>query len=149
MSARLPWFQGLEEIITLVINEDECGEVLDLNLPYSLHAQLGILHALDAPDAALGEDSGHAADGAEVETSVLEAGVGDDLRAVALGDHDEGGAVVLELIHVGIHAVGRGGAHGAAGVSGGRLGRAGQNARRLPLRLHGPHHGQPHGPVCG
>jgi hypothetical protein len=50
LSARLPRFQGLEEVVALVINEDECGEVLYLNLPYCLHAELWIFYALDALD---------------------------------------------------------------------------------------------------
>lgn len=43
----------LEEVIALVIHEDEGGEVLYSDLPDSLHAELGILNALDALDAAL------------------------------------------------------------------------------------------------
>ena len=50
---RAPRLQGLEEVITLVINQDECGEVFHLNLPDSLHTQLRILDALDALDARL------------------------------------------------------------------------------------------------
>ena len=45
--------QLLEEVVALVIDEDEGGEVLDLNLPDGFHAELGILHALDALDATL------------------------------------------------------------------------------------------------
>ena len=48
-----PGLQGLEEVITLVVHEDEGGEVLYLNLPYSLHTELRILYALDALDTAL------------------------------------------------------------------------------------------------
>ena len=39
-----------EEVVTLVINDDECGEVLNVNLTHSLHTELGEvnnLHALD------------------------------------------------------------------------------------------------------
>ena len=50
---RAPGLQGLEEVITLVVHEDEGGEVLHLNLPYSLHTELRILYALDALDTAL------------------------------------------------------------------------------------------------
>jgi hypothetical protein len=48
-----PRFQGLEEIITLVIHEDKGGEVFHLNLPDGLHAKFRILYALDALDTAL------------------------------------------------------------------------------------------------
>ena len=49
--ARAPRFKCLKEVIALVIDEDESGEVLDLNLPDCLHAEFGILHALDRFDA--------------------------------------------------------------------------------------------------
>ena len=43
----------LEEVIALVIDEDECGEVFYRNLPDGFHAEFGIFHALDTLDAAL------------------------------------------------------------------------------------------------
>ena len=43
----------LEEIVTLVIYEDEGREVLDTDLPDSLHSELWIFNAFDASDAAL------------------------------------------------------------------------------------------------
>lgn len=76
-----------EEIVALVINEDECGEILNLNLPDSLHAQLGILEKFNLLDAVLGKDSGGAADRSQIESAVLVASVGHLLAAVALGDH--------------------------------------------------------------
>ena len=51
--ARSPRLELLEEVVTLIVNEDECGEVFNRNLPDSLHAQLRILYTLDALDAAL------------------------------------------------------------------------------------------------
>ena len=42
----------LEEIVALIINEDECWEVNNINLPYSLHAKLWVLYALNALDVA-------------------------------------------------------------------------------------------------
>ena len=54
--------QLLEEVVTLVVDEDECGEVFHLNLPDSLHAELGILNALDALDVVLCEDSSRTTD---------------------------------------------------------------------------------------
>ena len=123
--ARLPGLQLLEEVVALVIDEDEGGEVLDLDLPDGLHAEFGILHALDALDAALGEHGSDAADGAEIETAMLLAGLGDDIAAVALGNHHQRGTIGLELIDVGVHAVGRRGTHGATGVALGSLGGSG------------------------
>ena len=51
--ARSPRLELLEEVVTLIVNEDESGEVFNSDLPDSLHAQLRILYTLDALDAAL------------------------------------------------------------------------------------------------
>ena len=48
-----PGLELLEEVIALVVDEDESGEVFDHNLPDGLHTQFGILYTLDALDAAL------------------------------------------------------------------------------------------------
>ena len=50
---RAPGLQSLEEVVTFIIDEDEGGEVFDVDLPDSLHAELRILNALDALDRAL------------------------------------------------------------------------------------------------
>ena len=71
LDSRAPGLQGLEEVVALVVDEDECGEVLDLNLPDGLHAKLGILYALDALDARLREYGSDATDGAEIEATML------------------------------------------------------------------------------
>ena len=42
-----------EEVVTLIIDEDKCREVLNFNFPDSFHAEFGIFHALDALDGAL------------------------------------------------------------------------------------------------
>ena len=59
-----------EEVVALVVDDDEGGEVLDLDLPDRLHAELGVLEHLDLADAVLGQAGGGAADGAEVEAAV-------------------------------------------------------------------------------
>ena len=46
----------LEEVVALVVDEDESGEVFHLNLPDSFHAQFGIFEALDTLDIVLGEN---------------------------------------------------------------------------------------------
>ena len=122
LSLALAGLQLLEEVVALVIDEDEGGEVLHRDLPDGLHTEFGIGHAVDARDALLGEDGSHATDGAEVESAVLLAGLRHHVGTVALGDHDERGAVGLELIHVGVHAVGRRRAHRATGEALRRLG---------------------------
>ena len=53
LAVRAPGLQLLEEVIALVINEDESWEVLNSDLPDSLHAKLRILYTLDALDRAL------------------------------------------------------------------------------------------------
>ena len=74
-----PGLQLLEEVVALVVHEDEGGEVLNGDLPDGLHAEFGIFHALDALDARLRENGCHTADGAQIETAVLLAGIGNHL----------------------------------------------------------------------
>ena len=109
-----PWTPGLElleEVVALVIDEDECRKVLDGNLPDGFHSEFRILNALNALDATLGENGCHAADGAEIEASVLLAGIGNLLAAVAFRYHDEAAAVCLELIDIRVHSACSGGSH--------------------------------------
>ena len=61
LAVRTPRLQLLEEVVALVVNEYECREVLNGNLPDSLHTEFGILYALDALDRALRENSSNAA----------------------------------------------------------------------------------------
>src|ERR1044072_8043826 len=73
-----------EEVVALVVDHDERREVLDLDLPDGLPAELGVLDDLLALAAVVGRGGGGAADRAEVEAAVLVAGLRDDLGAVAL-----------------------------------------------------------------
>ena len=123
--SRAPGFQGLEEIVALVIDEDEGGEVFDVDLPDGLHAEFGILHALDALDGALREHGSHTADATQIEATILLTSLGHHIRTVTFGDHHQGSTQRLELIHIGIHTVGRGGTHRTARIAFGRLGRTG------------------------
>ena len=59
----LPQIQFLEKIIALVVDDNECREILDLNLPDRFHAELGIFLHRDLLDAVLGDAGGRAADG--------------------------------------------------------------------------------------
>ena len=65
----------LEEVVALVINKDECREVLYPDFPYGFHAEFWIFHALDALDVFLGEEGSRTTDGAEVETAMLLASI--------------------------------------------------------------------------
>lgn len=125
MLHRTPRPDGLEEVIPLVINQDERREILDFDLPDGFHAEFGELDDFDLLDVFLGEDSGGAADAAEVEAAVLFAGIRDLLAAVSLRDHDHAAAVALEEIDVTVHAASGGGAEAAAGHAGGCFGGAG------------------------
>ena len=69
-AGRTPGFQLLEEVVALVINEDEGGEVFNGDLPDGFHTEFRIFYALDTLDAALRQDSSHTADGAEIEALV-------------------------------------------------------------------------------
>src|SRR3954464_912020 len=89
-----------EEVVALVVDHDEGGEVLDLDLPDRLHPELGILQHLDRLDAVLGEPGGGAADRPEVEAAVLVARLGDLLAPVALREHHHRSASGLERFHV-------------------------------------------------
>ena len=90
----------LEEVVALVVNEDECREVLNTDLPDSLHSELRILNALDALDLVLSEDSCRTTDRTEVESTVLVAGVCNALCTVTLRKHDHAAAVALEKVYI-------------------------------------------------
>src|SRR5262245_45423121 len=109
---RLAEVQLLEEVVALVVDDDEGGEILHLDAPDRLHAELGIFLDLDLLDAVLGEVGGGAADGREVEAAMTLAGLAHLRGAIALGDRDERAAGGLERVDIGVHAAGRGRAEG-------------------------------------
>ena len=80
-----------------VVDEDDGGEVDDLDLADGFHAELPEVDDFDGLDVFLGEQGSGAAEGAEVEAAVLLASIGDALRAVAFGEHDHGAALGLIL----------------------------------------------------
>src|SRR5581483_2320345 len=93
-----PQIQVLEEVVALVVDDDEGGEIDHFNPPDRLHAELGIFQNLDLLDAVLGQVRRRAADGAEIEAAVSLAGLAHRRRAVALGQHHQGAARGLELL---------------------------------------------------
>ena len=117
--------QSIKEVVSLIIHQKEGGEVNDVDLPDSLHAELRVLQALHLLDVLLGQHGSRTTDGAQVEASVLLAGVGHLLRAVALGEGDHGASGVHEGVQVGIHAAGSGGTEGAGSHALGGLGGTG------------------------
>src|SRR5579871_3161165 len=90
--------QLLEEVVALVVDDREGGEILDLDAPDRLHAELGVFQHLDLLDAVLGEVGGGAADRSEIEAAVLLAGVAHGRGAIAFGERDERAAGSLELV---------------------------------------------------
>ena len=69
----------VEKVVALVIDHDECGEVLNLDLPHRLHTQLGVFQDFNFGDAVLGQSSGRSTNRTQIETTVLLAGIGDGL----------------------------------------------------------------------
>ena len=110
----IPWFQLFEEVIALVIYQDECREVLYFNLPDSFHTQFGIFYALDALDVVLCQDSSRTTDRAQVETTVLLAGIRHLLATVTFGKHNHAAAVALEEVYIRVHTSGSSRAHRTA-----------------------------------
>jgi hypothetical protein len=68
--------QFLEEVVALVVDDDEGGEVLDLDPPDRFHAEFLEFDDLDLLDAVLGQPGRRAADGAEIEAAMGLAGLG-------------------------------------------------------------------------
>lgn len=93
----------LEEVVALIVHQDECREVLHLNLPDSFHTEFGIFHALNALDVVLCQDSGRTTDRAQVETAILLAGICHLLAAVTFGKHNHAAAVALEEVYIRVH----------------------------------------------
>src|SRR4029078_3226719 len=63
----LPEIQLLEEVVALVVDDDEGGEIDYLDAPDRLHAEFRIFNALDLLDAMLGEICRRAPDRRKIE----------------------------------------------------------------------------------
>ena len=117
--------QSIKEVVTLVVDEEEGGEVDHVNLPDGLHTEFRIFQALHLLDVLLGQDGSRTTDGAQVEASVLLAGIGHLLRAVTLGQRDHGASGIHEGVQVGIHAASSSGTERARSHTLGGLGGTG------------------------
>ena len=89
-----------EEVVTLVINDDKGGEVLNINLTHSLHTKLGEVNNLHALDRALCQYCCGTTDRAEVEASISLASVCNGLRAVTLRNHHHRATSLLEEVNI-------------------------------------------------
>src|SRR5690606_5068213 len=96
-----------EKVIPLVVRDDKGGEILDVDPPDGLHAELLECLNFHLLDVVLGENGGGTADRAEIEAAMLFTGIDNDPGAIALGEHDHAAAGGHELIDIGIHAPGR------------------------------------------
>src|SRR5579871_5229803 len=108
-----------EEIVALVVDDDESGEVPDLDLPHRLHAKFRVFQHFNPGNAVLREPGGSAADRAEVEAAVALARLGYGSGPVALRQHNQRATGCLESFHIRIHASG---------------GRRPEGPRRVPFR---------------
>ena len=115
--ARIPRLQLLEEVVALVVYEDECWEVLYGNLTDCLHTELWVLYALDALNRTLRENGSYTTDSTEVETTMLLAGLCNNIATVTLGNHYQTCTMILELIYVWVHTVGCGRSHRATWIT--------------------------------
>ena len=79
----------LEEVVTLVVYQDECGEIFYCNFPYRLHAELGVFNALDTADAALGKYGSNTAG----TQGVLDGDINEFMKAFLMGN----GAAVTDV----------------------------------------------------
>src|SRR5258708_39965657 len=91
--------QLLEEVVALVVDDDEGGEILDLHAPDRFHAAFGIFHHLDLLDAVLGEVCRGSPDRAQIEAAMLLSGLAPRDRAVALRHHHHRSPPRLVLIY--------------------------------------------------
>ena len=101
--------QSIEEVVALVIDEEEGGEVNNVNLPDSFHAQFRIFQTLDLLDVFLGQHGSRTTDGTQIETTVLLASISHLLRTITLGERDHGTTSIHERIEVRIHTTSSGG----------------------------------------
>lgn len=93
----------LEEVFTLVVNDDECGEIYHVYLPDGFHAELRVLQYFYIFNVILCENSCRSTDRTEVEASILLAGLGDHFAAVTLSEGDETASSSHERVDVRVH----------------------------------------------
>src|SRR3546814_19023174 len=79
----------VDEVVALVVDDDEGGEVLDLDLPDRLHPQLGVLDHPALADAVPGQAGRRSASRSTEEPTVGCARVVDLPAAAALGRHPQ------------------------------------------------------------
>ena len=89
-----------EEIVAFVIDNNEGGEVFDLDLPDRFHAQFFVFDHFHLFDAVLSQSRRRTADGAQIKAAVFLAGLRHGAGTVALGQHDHRAAGFLELVNI-------------------------------------------------
>src|SRR5690606_40383099 len=76
--------QLCEEVVALVVDDDEGGEVFHLDLPDRFHPEFGIFGLLDLLAVVLRQDRRRPADRVEIEAAVFFAGLSHLVAAVPL-----------------------------------------------------------------
>ena len=66
----------IKEVISLVVNDDECREVLYFDLPHCFHAKFWLIQLFNLGDAILRQTGCWATNGTQVETTVRIACIG-------------------------------------------------------------------------
>ena len=92
------WFDLLEEVVTLVVNKNECRKVFYADFPYGFHSELWEFNTFNALDVVLGKNCSRTADASEIESAMFFAGVCHLLRTVALCQHNHAASVALEQV---------------------------------------------------
>src|SRR5687767_5116999 len=88
----------LEEIVTFVVDQDECREIVYLDLPDRFHPKLRKFHYLDALDVFFRQDRRGTPDAPEIKATMLFARGGHLRSSVAFRDHDHAATLALEKV---------------------------------------------------
>lgn len=65
------WFDLLEEVVTFVVNKNECREVFYSDFPYGFHSEFWEFNTFNALDVVLGKNCSRTADASEVESAMF------------------------------------------------------------------------------
>lgn len=98
--------------MVFVVDDDEGGEIFDLNFLYGFYVEFGEFEDVDFFDVVLSENCGGVVDGVEVKIVVGFIGVGDGGGMIVFGEYDYGIVGGLELIDVRVYVIGGGGIEG-------------------------------------
>ena len=107
--------------MAFVVDQNEGGEIHDVDFPDGFHAELRELDHFHVADVFLRQNCRRAANAAQIKAAVLVTGFRHLLASIALGDHHHAAASRLKQIHIRIHPTSRCGPEGTARVTFGLL----------------------------